>query len=193
MRGWLSQKRCEEIKALVVEMFDECGVHSYPIDPFEIARTLCYIVRPYSGLSAAEQEAAFEESDEGYSKLEFFPDLGFRYVIYYNDMVLSEGRIRWTLFHEIAHCYLGHHEHPDNSLYIIEEQEANLFTKNAIAPPVLISKLQCDCPSAVAHVFDTSLQAADYVYDYYLKWLRYGAPVYTDFEVQLLRMFGFAA
>ena len=113
-------------------MFDECGVHSYPIDPFEIARTLCYIVRPYSGLSAAEQEAAFEERDEGYSKLEFFPDLGFRYVIYYNDMVLSEGRIRWTLFHEIAHCYLGHHEHPDNSLYIIEEQEANLFTKNAI-------------------------------------------------------------
>ena len=193
MRGFLSQRRCEEIKALVVEMFEECEVHSCPIDPFYIAEQLCYIVRPYSQLSFADQMDAMEISEDGFSKVEFIPGLGNRYVIYYNDMEPSEGRIRWTLFHEIAHCYLGHHDNPDDSLHDIEEQEANLFTKNAIAPPPLIAKLNCDCPSAVAHRFETSLQAADYVYDYYLKWLRYGSPVYTKFEVRLLRMFGFAA
>lgn len=193
MRGWLSQKRCEEIKALVVDMFEECEVHSYPIDPFYIAEQLCYIVHPYSELNEADLEAAFEKSDEGYSQLEFIPEKGYRYVIYYNDMVMSDGRIRWTLFHEIAHCYLGHHDHPDDSLYVIEEQEANLFTKNAIAPPALICKLKCDCASAVAHVFDTSLQAGEYSYDYYMKWLQYGSQFFTDYELRLLRMFGLAA
>ena len=193
MRGFLTQRRCEEIKAQVVEMFDECGVNTYPIDPFYIAEQLCYILRPYSQLEFSELLEAWDISQDGFSRVEFFPDLGNRYVIYYNDQESSEGRIRWTLFHEIGHCYLGHHDNPDDSLHDIEEQEANLFAKNAIAPPPLIAKLQCDCPSAIAHRFDTSLQAADYVYDYYLKWLRYGSPVYTDFEIQLLRLFGFAA
>lgn len=195
MRGLLSGKRCEEIKALVVEMFEECEVSTYPIDPFFIAEKLCCILRPYSQLNPSELEEAFEESDEGYSKWEFFPEVGYRCVIYYNDMVASDGRIRWTIFHEIGHFYLDHHSHvdPDEDMKKLEEAEADFFAKNSIAPPALISKLNCDCASAVAHRFDTSLQAADYIYDYYQKWLQYGSRYYTDYEMQLLRMFGFAA
>ena len=195
MRGSLSWKRYEEIKVLVAEMYEECGVHNYPIDPFFIADQLCYVLRPYSELSPEKLEEAFGESDEGYSKWEFFPEIGFRLVIYYNDMILTDGRIRWTLFHEIGHAYLGHHEHknPDEWLKKIEEEEADFFAKIAIAPPVLIYKLNCDCPSAVAHRFETSLQAADYIFVSYQKWLEHGPHYYTDYEMQILRMFGFAA
>ena len=192
MRGQLSWKRCEEIKILIVEMFEECEVHRYPLDPFYIAERLCYIVRPYSELCLADRLDALDISDDGYSQVEQIPGLGFRYVIYYNDLTLSEGRIRWTLFHEIGHCYLGHHDNPDDELSSIEEQEANFFAKIAIAPPVLIYKLNCDCPSAVAHRFETSLQAADYIFVSYQKWLTC-SPYYTEYEMRLLRMFGLAA
>ena len=38
-----------------------------------------------------------------------------RYVIYFNDSIANTGRLRWNIFHEIGHIYLGHHDHPDNS------------------------------------------------------------------------------
>ena len=65
MRGSLSWKRYEEIKVLVAEMYEECGVHNYPIDPFFIAEQLCYVLQPYSELSPEKLEEAFGESDEG--------------------------------------------------------------------------------------------------------------------------------
>ena len=193
MRGFLSQRRCEEIKAQVVEMFEECEVHSCPIDPFYIAEKLYYIIRPYSKLEYHEHIEALMISEDGFSRVEFIPGWGNRYVIYYNDAELNEGRVRWTLFHEIGHCYLGHHDNLDDSLHDIEEQEANLFAKNAIAPPPLIAKLNCDCPRAVASHFETSQQAADFIYIYYEKWRDFGSRYYTDYEMKLLRMFGFAA
>ena len=111
MRGLLSNERYEELKKLVVEMFEEAEVNSLPIDCFYIAKKLHYVLRPYSTLNVDEFLDAFDESVDGFSRVEMDPESGmYRYVIYYNDMHFDMYHQRFTVFHEIAHCYLGHHD-----------------------------------------------------------------------------------
>ena len=108
-RGKFSDARYEEIKKEVLFMFEETETDTYPIDCFEIARRLHYVLRPYSALGWDAYLEALDESDEGYSKVETDPVTGMNYyVIYYNDMGHGMRNIRWTIFHEIGHIYLGH-------------------------------------------------------------------------------------
>ena len=118
-------------------MFEECEISSYPIDCFDIANKLYYVLKPYSSLPPDEYMNALCIDTDGFSGVEQNPVTGMnQYVIYYNDHAQYE-RMRWTIFHEIGHIYLGHHDNPDDSNSTIEEAEANFFAKYAIAPPLL--------------------------------------------------------
>ena len=192
MRGLLSNERYEELKKLVVEMFEETGVNCLPIDCFYIAEKLHYVLRPYSKLSVDEFLDAFDISVEGYSKVEMNPETGmWQYVIYYNDMHFDLNHQRFSVFHEIAHCYLGHHdekesEETDN----IEEAEANFFAKYAMAPPPLINHYrERVCPALIQERFQTSYEEAGYEYEYYQKWMEFGPREYTPVEYHMLARF----
>ena len=175
-------------------MFEECGITTYPINPFEIAAKLKYVLRRYSELDPDELYEAYDISNDSFSKVEFSEERQrYEYVIYYNDIGRSPKRIRWSLLHEVGHCYMGHHDHPDDSLYNIEEAEANLFAKNAIAPPPLIHALELKDGYEVARVFVTTDDAGLNCYCYYQKWLQFGPLDYTEFEKRLLRLFNLAA
>lgn len=187
MRGILSSTRCDEIKQEVLYMYEETETHTWPIDCFAIAKALNYIVVPYSYCSAQDMIAIDED---GFSRVVYNPWTGlYNYVIYYNDAQTNEGRLRWTIFHEIGHIYLGHHDNPDDSLSEIEEAEADFFAKYAIAPPPLINAADCKDMWDVQGIFRTSAQAAEYIYDYYRKWLQYGSQGFLPFEVKLLKQF----
>jgi len=168
-------------------MFEETETHTWPIDCFAIAKELNYIVVPYS-LCSVQDMLAIDE--DGFSRVVYNPWTGlYNYVIYYNDAQSNEGRLRWTIFHEIGHIYLGHHDNPDSSLSEIEEAEADFFAKYAIAPPPLINAADCKDMWDVQGIFRTSAQAAEYIYDYYRKWLQYGPQGFLPFEVRLLKQF----
>ena len=138
-RGKFSDARYEEIKKEVLFMFEETETDTYPIDCFEIARRLHYVLRPYSALGWDAYLEALDESDEGYSKVETDPVTGMNYyVIYYNDMGHGMRNIRWTIFHEIGHIYLGHHDNPPGNEQL-EEDEANFFAKYAMCHQVFLS------------------------------------------------------
>ena len=193
MRGELTPDQCDAVKESVIDMFEECEIHSWPIDPFEIASKLHYVLRPYSTLTPTQLAEAFEESDDAWSRVEMNPITGmYQYVIYYNDWQ-SQNRIRWSLFHEIGHCYMGHHDHPDDSLEKIEEAEANLYAKYSIAPPPLVHVLKLKSAADIVRVFETTDDAGTYAYNYYQKWVLYGPVDYTEFEIRLLRLFNIKA
>lgn len=81
MRGLLSNERYEELKKLVVEMFEEAEVNSLPIDCFYIAKKLKYVLRPYSQLDLEAYLDAMDISVEGYSQVEKNPVTGmYEYV-----------------------------------------------------------------------------------------------------------------
>lgn len=71
----------------------------------------------------------------------------------------------------------------------LAEAEAKFFAKYALAPPVLIHKLELKDAYEVYEHFDISLEAAGYAFSYYRKWLTYGNKNYTNYEIRLLQLF----
>lgn len=184
----LSYARYEEIKKEIVFMFEEADVGACPIDCFAIAERLHYVLRPYSTLDSAACQEALLESNGGFSRVEQAPDTGMNYyAIYCNDTHHREGSIRWTIFHEIGHIYLGHHDRPPGNERT-EEDEANFFAKYAMCPPPLVGAAECSCPQDVYNTFHTSDYFAEFAFNYYQRWLDSGS-YYRPYEVELLKRF----
>ncbi len=95
---YLPVQRYEQIKHEVVDMYEECEIRTFPIDCFEIANRLYYILVPYSQLNDHQLRLAMEYSSEGFSVLRKVSETGmYRYYIFYNDFNSYE-RQRWTIF-----------------------------------------------------------------------------------------------
>lgn len=70
-----------------------------------------------------------------------------KYIICWNDYKESvDGRILWTISHELAHFFLGHctltfDGIPEEEVYYFKEREANYFTSIFLAHPAVLDKI----------------------------------------------------
>ena len=174
----LSDNRCEEIKEIVVNTFEELDIRCIPISGFEMTTKLGAIVVPYSSKSVETHQLMLEESEDGFSTKK---DGG--WYIFYND-AMGYRRINNTLAHECGHIVLDHTEETE-----LAEAEAKFFAKFALAPPALIHKLKLKGAYEIYDHFDISIEAAGYAFSYYREWLTYGNRDYTDYELRLLQLF----
>jgi len=175
----LSDERYEEIKEIVVNMFERYQVSCVPISGFEIAAKMGIKVVPYSAYDEKTRALLMKESKDGF----FVETIDGKFFIFYND-AMGYGRINHTIMHEIAHIILGHIEDSD-----LADAEVSFFAKYALAPPVLIYKLKLDNPYEIADVFEISLEAAYYAYSYYQKWMAYGDKFFTAYGMKTLDLF----
>lgn len=178
----LSSYRYEEIKRIIVELFTKYDVKCIPISGFELALKMGIKVIPYSSFPEEKQRLLFRRSKDGF----FVEKTDNEFYIYYND-TQNYGRINNTILHEIGHIVLDHTEDSE-----LAEAEVNFFAKYALVPPVLAHKLGVDNPYKIAELFDVSMEAAFYAFNYYKKWLRYGSENYTDYEMKLIDLFKYA-
>lgn len=174
----LSDRRYEEIKETVVDVFDKLDIHCTPISGFEIATKLGAKIVPYSAKSQNTQDLMLKRSEDGFS----VKRLG-EWYIFYNDNK-PYGRINNTIMHEDGHIVLDHTEDSE-----LAEAEAKFFAKFALAPPVLIHKYNLTNIFEVAERFEISYEAANYALKFYNKWLNYGGKYYTDYEIKLCKLF----
>lgn len=170
----LTNKRYEEIKNLVADLFIELDITCTPISGFEIAKKLGIIIIPYS---AKKENQRLKEMSEDALCLE--TNNGNMYI-FYNDNKPYE-RINWSLLHEIAHLILGHTEHCS-----LAEAEANFFAKFAIAPPVLIHRYGLTTTEEIQDRFCISYETAKNALNYYNKWLKIPNFRLYDTKLQLL-------
>lgn len=178
----LTDQRYEEIKRIIVDVFKRYGISSVPIDPFDLARRMGITVIAYSSFSNSKRDLLLRNSEDGF----FLQKTNGTHVIYYNDEK-RRARINNTIMHEIGHIVLGHTEESN-----LAEAEVNFFAKYALVPPVLVEKLGLSYFDEIEDTFQVSLTAACNALSYYIKWVRYGPREYTDYELELIDMFGFA-
>ncbi len=157
----LSNRKYEEIKKLVVSLYEMCSYSSIPISAFNIALKLGIKVVRYSDVSSDKRQLLFKISIDGFC---FISDTG-EWRIYYNSD-RNTGRINNTIMHEIGHIVLNHSEDSE-----LAEKEVNFFAKYALAPPVLVYALGINGPNQLARLFYVSFEAAKYAYKYFQKWL----------------------
>lgn len=63
----LSAERYEEIKEIIVDLFERLSIQCIPISGFEIATKLGVIVVPYSSKPIETRRLMLEESEDGFS------------------------------------------------------------------------------------------------------------------------------
>lgn len=179
----LSNDRYEEIKIIVVDLFEKCNIHCTPISGYEIAVNLGIKVIPYSALTPSKRALAIKICPDGFSAF----DNGEWRICVNDDCRIPYGRINFTLLHELGHIILEHTE--DSAL---ADAEADFFAKFAQCPPVLVHELRLRDVGEVMDRFGVTYGAACYALSYYKKWLLYGGNAYTDYEIQTRRLFGYA-
>lgn len=177
----LTDEEYEFIKGEVTHIFVMYKVKCIPVSGFEIASKMGITIISYSSLSKRKLKAAMKASEDG-----FFLEIESHEYIFYNDIDRPYERQNWTILHEIGHIVLDHTGHGDR-----EEAEADFFAKYAIAPPVLIHRIKADSVQDIYEAFDISLEAAEYAFDYYIKWHRRHLAVgkYTAYETALLHLY----
>lgn len=178
----LLDKRYEEIKKIVVELFTELNLYDVPIDCFKICEMLGIVVIKYSDVKEEKRKACKEFSKDGFC-MEIEKNGQSVFYIYYDDS-MYDRRIRFTIMHEIGHIVLYHTEHSD-----LAESEADFFARYSLAPPPIIHEYKPEDYYELANIFQISLECAMYAMRAYHMWLRYGPSNYLDYEIVLLDLF----
>ncbi len=174
----------EFIKGEVIHLFIKYKVKCIPVSGFEIATKMGIKLIPYSSLSPEKRKCAELVDPDG-----FVACAGTEERIYYNDADHTYERQNMTILHEIAHIVLDHTGSPDNRDR--EEDEADFFAKYAIAPPVLVDRINPQSYKEIYDHFDITYEAAHYAYDYYLAWKSHHEKTksYKHYEIALLKLY----
>lgn len=174
----LADERYEEIKSSVVDMLEYIHERGYPLHTKSVIRSLGGNVFPYSSLTD-EQKRLFSKE---LSKDAFQFINNEHLYVYYNDS-MDVGRYRYTLMHEAGHFWLGH-----TCTSNLAESEADFFAKYSLAPPVVVNYCECSNHIHLMSTFQLSQEAAEYSWNYYMRWLRRDEEYLSDQERRLCRL-----
>lgn len=152
------------------EFLEEYEINSYPIEPLQIIANNHYGIMPYSEFMNEhncdlDTVCRCMQSNDGKTIL-----TDGVYSIAYNDLQNSQGRIRFTLMHEIGHIYLNHLIDFENTELsqcglskaenTILENEANAFARNVLAPVSMINQLKDKSVKNISSRFGLTPSAA---------------------------------
>lgn len=157
----------EKIEDEASDLIEDLGLRQFPVNCFEVAFLLGIGIQKYSDFNDADMGFIKSKTEDGFTILK-----GRKYIIYYNDAV-DRKRIKFTIWHEIAHIQLGHLEEGRNLSYERQEEEANHFAAYVMAPLVFIHKMGLSDPIEISDECEISLEFASYVYEHYVKAFQY--------------------
>ncbi|MCQ2595383.1 MAG: ImmA/IrrE family metallo-endopeptidase [Treponemataceae bacterium] len=157
----------DRIEEIANDLIEDLGLSLFPVNCFEVAFLLGIEIKKYSELPEIDRDFVVSKSKDGYSI-----KIGNKYIIYYNDE-LDRNRIKFTIWHEIAHIQLGHLETDCTELYALLEEEANHFAAFIMAPLALVHNLGLSNPVEIADVCEISFDCACNVYEHYIRAFRF--------------------
>jgi len=187
----------------VFQLYKQIPRLQFPVDPKQLfllipnCRILTY--QRFAEINNCSIREVIElcESKSGCTHYDTAQD---RYLVLYNDSTANnnvQGRIRWTLAHELGHVRLKHLPHiaanqiAENSFSNLSdpalEAEADHFAALLLCPMPLFEQLQIQSPADIHQVFGLSHEAADCRWRDYLKWKRYHKK--TAWENDMKRLY----
>lgn len=145
------------------KVLQECGIATLPVNLIQVARHYGIHIEQYSKcplISLLNQEAL---SGDG-----FIAMIGGQKIIFLNDRIKTRGRRRFTLGHELGHGILGHpldviqpRNSQEDDLNQPLELEANIFSRDTLAPACVLYELGAQTPEEITRICDISHRAAE--------------------------------
>lgn len=149
----MTQKKLLET---ILDIYIKAEVNTFPIDCIKIAQTLEIPLHKYSELSKTKQINCFSLSDNAFKLYG---------EIYINDQFPHKGRQRFTIMHEIGHIIFEHSGELQEN-----EDEADIFASNILAPRIMIHKYRCETSDQIHDIFGLSYEASNRALMDYRKW-----------------------
>lgn len=160
-----------------------CNITKFPFDCKKVLKAYGYDCKAYGSLSDKKRKTCLGVSDDACIM---------NGTIYYNDTML-QGRIPFTLMHELAHILLEHHSKDE-----IEEDEADYFASCILAPRIMIHHLKQSNPYSqvtaddIHAYFGISITASNRALNDYYRWFENIAHTTrkpTDTELAIKELF----
>lgn len=151
---------CNNIRSKAADVLIECNVRQFPLDCFSILSHYGYKIYTYGQLQRRNTELyhmCIAYSEDAFRS-------GALKIIAYNE-TKPPVRIRFSLMHELGHHIL---EHQNDSAG--NEQEANYFASNILAPRLAMYYTRSRILEEIAQIFDISVQAAYYAVTDFNEW-----------------------
>lgn len=157
----------------ILDVYKFCGIDSFPVDLHKIINSLEYTLRSYREES---------NSAERLKELRIISGDAFlirnRKTIFYNDKVSSQRRIRFTLAHELGHIILVTNN----------EDLADVFASNLLAPRPVVCALQMHTADEISSFFNVSISMANNVV---MEMYKHGTNVPNKSWYEMMKYFGF--
>lgn len=138
------------IRKKVNELYSKLKINYYPIDPF---KTISYFTN-ITLISYSAFMKDFDHTPQQMIKITkskvgccYYQRSLNRYMILYNDKCNSQGRILWTIIHELGHIMCNHYNIvfpstiTDDEIYDFKEREANFFASQFLAHSAILKNL----------------------------------------------------
>lgn len=171
-----SGEEYEYICNVIIDIFIDYDIKSFPIDEKDICRKMGIALVPYSTYDSDAIELLKRKSKLGFfvkGSTESPP------TIYYNDLRLSKGEVRFTIFHELKHYVFEDDDDEKDDL-------ADFFARYFMCPiPYLLLK-KIDTENEIMAFCETSSTAARNAYSNIVnRRNKYGYHIF-DYEIRLI-------
>ena len=121
----------DKMAQLVIDIYIDYNIISFPVDEKNICRKLGLKVVPYSEYNEQDRLILMKRSLDGFYKP---PTISTPPTIFYNDTISSYGRQRYSIFHEVKH-FANNDKFDD----IYSDNMADYFSRYFMCPiPYLI-------------------------------------------------------
>ena len=142
----------------ILLIYVDCGISSLPLDCYSVLEF--YGFRIFTYLQLKKQNLQLYNIAITYTK----DSLIWGDIIAYNEKV-SLNRIRFSLMHEFGHYVLEHGKESQE-----EEEEADIFASNILAPRIMIHKYRCETSDRIHDIFGLSYEASNRALMDYREW-----------------------
>ncbi|MBQ9531884.1 MAG: toxin [Eubacterium sp.] len=174
----------ENLDKLVIDLYIDYGINSFPIKAKELCNKLGVLLIPYSSYEDEERDVLLKRSFYGFLVPPFKNKAA---KIYFNDdtnMVKSVGCMRQTIFHEIKHyvCEEYYDDNPD------DDDLAEHFGRYLACPtPYLVKHNITDVDEVISR-FGVSKTIAENAISSAINRMQYFGQQIFDYEKPLINL-----
>ena len=135
------------------QLLCELDIDRLPIDPWAVAKFFpsIHVLKWTELRENCHQSDPLSINAEGADAKTQLVRGSSDYLVVYDDRVASEGRVRWTIAHELGHIFLGHlvsfeatalcRGSLTEEQYRVLEREADTFAVNLLAPVTIVARI----------------------------------------------------
>lgn len=140
----------EKIDRLVIDIYHDYNLTSFPINVFDLCKKMGIKLLKYSSFNEEYVNLLKKKSKDGFSFI-----LPNGPIIFYNDYIESDERIRMTIAHEIKHIVCEDKKEDEKV-----ERLANHFARFLLCPTPYLVKFGIDDIFQIMDMFHISYKAA---------------------------------